>query len=137
MLRAVPWLLSGWRELQRSRYLLSLWHSQPGLSVEMLAWPLEASGGHNRTGRRVAFAAMLWASYSQQGHCEGISPGTHCSLSSSSTCSSRKERPGLGSLLPSCGRLSVGMYLRCPGNSDTFGKEMFSLNVYTGAAWRR
>lgn len=31
--------------------------------------------------------------------------------------------------------LSVGMYLRCPGNSDTFGKEILSLNVYTGAAW--
>lgn len=70
---------------------------------------------------------------SQQGHCEGISPVLP---TSSSTCSSREARPGLGSLLPSPGGAFCLDVLRCPGNSDTFRKEMFSLNIYTGAAWR-
>lgn len=62
MLRAVPWLLSGWRELQRLQYLLSLWHSQPGFLWR--CWPRQdwKEGG-------------MWASYGQQGHCEGIIPG--------------------------------------------------------------
>lgn len=77
----------------------------------------------------------MWASYGQQGHCEGSAQGP--TAPSSPALPALAERRGLaqGHSLPAVARLSVGMCLRCPGNSDTFGKEILSLNVYTGAAW--
>lgn len=58
------------------------------------------------------------------------SPGTHCSLSFSLTCSTRKKRHWLSVTSSQAMReLFVGMYFSCPGNWDTFRKERFFLNI--------
>lgn len=96
----------------------------------LLAWPLAASSSHIRPGGQVAGAVMLWAGCSQQVTGRACSPGTCCSLSSSPTCLSRRERHCLS--VPSCQAMTglpVGMCLSCPGNVDMFRKEMFFLNI--------
>lgn len=56
MRRAVPWLLSGWRGLRRAVLTVPL---------ALTARPLGQRRSH-QDGRRVACAAILWASYGQQ-----------------------------------------------------------------------
>lgn len=79
---------------------------------------------------------LKWAGCSYQGccltACEGITPWAPL-LPLPPARPALAERKGIGlvSLLPRPQRagLFVGMYLNCPGNSDTFSQEMFFLNI--------
>lgn len=119
--------------------LLSIWHSEPGLSVEAVGlasccqqlshWGQEGGGvccDRGRPASRIISSLPVKAS----------SPGTHYYFSSISTCSSRNKRHWLSvTSSQSMRELFFRMYLSCPGKLDMF-KKCFSWASYTEVVWR-